>query len=102
MHEGLSKTSGVWSTGANGDYRASFFSLLKVLAHWDNLRILTEVKSSDLIRLIPVRLSRAVPSCLTAHQNVDKFVVPPVATGTFCNTAASAEGAVNAVTSRSE
>lgn len=89
------------STEANGDYGASF-ALLKVLAHWDNLRILTEVKSSNLIRLIPVRLSRAVPPCLTAHQNVDKFVVPPVATGTFCNTAASAEGAVNTVTSRSE
>ena len=90
------------STGANGDYGASFFSLLKVLAHWDNLRILTEVKSSNLIRHINVRQSRAVPHCLTAHQNVYKFVVPPLATGTFCNTAASAEGAGNTVTSSSE
>ena len=82
---------GCGSVGANGDRTASSFSLLKGLTRWDNLRILTQVKSSDLIRLIPMRLSRAVLSCLTAHQKVDKFMVPPVATGTFCNTAASAE-----------
>lgn len=79
------------SVCAHGEYAASFFSLPKVLANWGNLRLFMEVKPSDLIRLISEMLSRPVLSWLAAPQNVDKFMVLPIATRTFCNTVTSAE-----------
>lgn len=87
-------------TGAHGDHPVPIFSLPEVLTDWGHLRIFTEVKPSDSIRLIPKGLSEPVLSWWAVPIKLNTFLVPPIATRILCSTLASEEGTMKALASR--